>query len=267
MRLVNFILEKTVAGFVYILSNPAFPDLLKIGQSTKDPSTFRKGELYTTGVPLPYECEYYIYADRFDWLERSVHEELEEYRVNEQREFFEISLDRAIKVIQTKANKHEIFLFEKFGKEVNGKDIDSSLSYETDSFLENYRIQETRRLKNLKKNNLSYDRKQSSSREIVTNENEGGLKKYQFRQTQNLKKKPTDLPPVKVHEPMDEVGQTALHRAVIAGRASEILRLLEEGASKDTKDHYGKTPWDYAQLNEKIFGTTAYFVLKSRDRK
>jgi hypothetical protein len=30
-----------MAGFVYIMSNPAFPNLLKIGKSKKDPTTDR----------------------------------------------------------------------------------------------------------------------------------------------------------------------------------------------------------------------------------
>jgi hypothetical protein len=79
MRLVNFISEKTMAGFVYIFSNPAFPDFLKIGQSTKDPSTFRKDELYTTGVPLPYECEYYILLTMTDRINKSVRQKLKDF--------------------------------------------------------------------------------------------------------------------------------------------------------------------------------------------
>jgi hypothetical protein len=30
-----------MAGFIYIMSNPAFPNLLKIGKSKKDPTTDR----------------------------------------------------------------------------------------------------------------------------------------------------------------------------------------------------------------------------------
>jgi len=42
-------------GLVYVLTNPAMPRLVKIGQTT-DKITSRMNELNTTGVPLPFEC-------------------------------------------------------------------------------------------------------------------------------------------------------------------------------------------------------------------
>jgi hypothetical protein len=43
-----------LAGFVYVMSNPAFPDRIKIGKSKKDPTTDRVNELNQTGVPEAY---------------------------------------------------------------------------------------------------------------------------------------------------------------------------------------------------------------------
>ena len=79
-----------MAGFVYVMSNPGMPKLLKIGKTSKDPSTFRLDELYTTGVPFPFECEYYIYVADCDWLERNVFAELGEFRPNPKREFLSL---------------------------------------------------------------------------------------------------------------------------------------------------------------------------------
>ena len=42
-----------MAGFIYVMSNPAFPDLIKIGKSKKDPTTDRVSELNQTGVASP----------------------------------------------------------------------------------------------------------------------------------------------------------------------------------------------------------------------
>ena len=42
-------------GLVYVLSNPAMPWLVKIGQTTNK-ITSRMNELNTTGVPVPFEC-------------------------------------------------------------------------------------------------------------------------------------------------------------------------------------------------------------------
>ena len=45
-------------GIVFVLKNPAFPNLVKIGITTREEVEIRMSELYTTGVPLPFECVY-----------------------------------------------------------------------------------------------------------------------------------------------------------------------------------------------------------------
>lgn len=44
-------------GFVYVLSNPTMPGLIKIGMTDRL-ITKRVGELQSTGVALPFEIEY-----------------------------------------------------------------------------------------------------------------------------------------------------------------------------------------------------------------
>ena len=41
-------------GTVYVLTNPAMPGMVKIGKTTRD-VTHRLKDLYSTGVPLPFE--------------------------------------------------------------------------------------------------------------------------------------------------------------------------------------------------------------------
>ena len=120
-----------MAGFVYVMSNPGMPKLLKIGKTSKDPSTFRLDELYTTGVPFPFECEYYIYVADCDWLERNVFAELGEFRPNPKREFFEVNCSEAIKAIQKKANERKIFIFEQFTNELCEKQFAQNQFSET----------------------------------------------------------------------------------------------------------------------------------------
>jgi hypothetical protein len=217
-----------MAGFVYVMSNPGMPKLLKIGKTSKDPSTFRLDELYTTGVPFPFECEYYIYVADCDWLERNVFAELEEFRPNPKREFFEVNCSEAIKAIQKTANERKIFIFEQFPNEPCEKQFAQNQFSETDSFLEEFRLKAISKQKNTDNFRVKEARRQRG-------------------------------------EPIDEVGQTALHRAAILGDSLKILTLLDAGASKNIKDDYGKTPWDYAKLNEKVTGTTAYYALKGSD--
>ena len=40
-----------------------------------------------------------------------------------------------------------------------------------------------------------------------------------------------------------------------------ILELLNAGAEVKIKNKYGETPWDYAQRNERLKGTKAYWAL------
>ena len=44
-------------GIVYVLSNRAMPGLVKIGMTTRKELDTRLKELYTTGVPIPFDVE------------------------------------------------------------------------------------------------------------------------------------------------------------------------------------------------------------------
>jgi T5orf172 domain len=45
-------------GIVYVLINPAMPNIVKIGLTTREGIEQRMKELFTTGVPVPFECSY-----------------------------------------------------------------------------------------------------------------------------------------------------------------------------------------------------------------
>ena len=95
---------KMAKGWVYVMSNPAF-NYLKIGQSSKDPQE-RASELSAaTGVPMPYELVYSALVEEFVLVERKVHHRLSSHRVNNNREFFDCSLDKAVETIRTIAEK------------------------------------------------------------------------------------------------------------------------------------------------------------------
>ena len=75
-----------MAGFIYIMSNPAY-SLIKIGKSAKDPTRDRASELYQTGVPEPMKVEYYALIEDENLLERLVHKRFAAERPNKNREF------------------------------------------------------------------------------------------------------------------------------------------------------------------------------------
>ena len=89
-----------MAGFIYIMSNPSFPDRIKIGKSKKDPTTDRVIELNQTGVPEPFKVEYYAFVEDEDHLEHRVHDYFKERRPNRKREFFLVDCAEAISAIR-----------------------------------------------------------------------------------------------------------------------------------------------------------------------
>lgn len=101
-----------MAGFIYIMSNPAFPDLLKIGKSKKDPTQDRVSELNQTGVPEPFRVEYYAFVENEDALETLAHKHFSAKRPNKKREFFSIDCAVAINTIRDLAIRHSSIKFE-----------------------------------------------------------------------------------------------------------------------------------------------------------
>lgn len=85
--------------FIYVLSNPAFPKLVKIGYSREIPD-LRAEQLHTTGVPSAFEMEYYCIAKGGEAVEARIHEALTKYRFRSDREFFQVSVPFARAVIE-----------------------------------------------------------------------------------------------------------------------------------------------------------------------
>lgn len=77
-------------GNIYILSNPAMPDFVKIGYTMRS-AIERAFELSNTSVPLPYKVECEILVERPLHIERILHTKLSKFRVAPDREFFRIS--------------------------------------------------------------------------------------------------------------------------------------------------------------------------------
>lgn len=90
-------------GYVYVMDNPAFRTLpskdlstarylFKIGCTTKHPHR-RAEELYTTGLPFPFEVIWYRQVTDIKAYEKFFHKMLSNVRCNERREFFWLNVD------------------------------------------------------------------------------------------------------------------------------------------------------------------------------
>ena len=90
--------------WVYVLENDSQPGLLKIGYTKLTPDARAKQISNATGVPLPYKVAWAYRCFNGELLEGEVHHALRKYRVNNQREFFQIGLDEAKETIELIGN-------------------------------------------------------------------------------------------------------------------------------------------------------------------
>lgn len=90
-------------GYVYILTNPAYAGLVKIGHTARDPQT-RAAELSAgTGVPARFVVAWSHAVTDHEMLEGIVHGRLARCRANDNREFFRCEVPYARKIIETEA--------------------------------------------------------------------------------------------------------------------------------------------------------------------
>lgn len=92
-------------GYIYILSNPAMPGLLKIG-FTEISVRDRMIQLNTTGVPIPFELVHSVEVDHPQKVEAIIHKSLQEFRLGKNREFFRVSHEKAIAITEKKAEPY-----------------------------------------------------------------------------------------------------------------------------------------------------------------
>jgi hypothetical protein len=85
-------------GFLYIVSNPAMPGLLKVGYTTRAVNQ-RLTELASTGVPGKFRLEFYCEIESSVVLERKTHSALRKYHHN--KEFFKCSVHEAVRAVKT----------------------------------------------------------------------------------------------------------------------------------------------------------------------
>ena len=78
------------------------PGLVKIGMTTQKEIEQRMKELYTTGVPLPFECQFACKVKKSDCakIEKALHTAFGPQRINANREFFRIQVEQAKAILE-----------------------------------------------------------------------------------------------------------------------------------------------------------------------
>lgn len=90
----------TELSIVYVLTNPAMPGLVKIGRTYNGDPQGRITQLYTTGVPVPFNLEFACKVMNPDEVESALHKAFAPQRINPKREFFKIEPDQAIAILK-----------------------------------------------------------------------------------------------------------------------------------------------------------------------
>ena len=85
-------------GIVYVLSNPAFDNYVKIGRTIDLEQRLK--QLDNTSIPLPFRCVFAIEVDDEIAVEKLVHQAFADVRVRSSREFFEIDAQRVIAALK-----------------------------------------------------------------------------------------------------------------------------------------------------------------------
>lgn len=85
-------------GIVYVLSNPAFDNYVKVGRTIDLEQRLK--QLDNTSVPLPFRCVFAVEVDDEVAVERLVHQAFADMRVRTTREFFEIDAQRVIAALK-----------------------------------------------------------------------------------------------------------------------------------------------------------------------
>ena len=78
------------------------PGLVKIGMTTQEDIERRMRELYTTGVPVPFECQFACKVKKGDCakIEKALHTAFAPQRINANREFFRIQVEQAKAILE-----------------------------------------------------------------------------------------------------------------------------------------------------------------------
>ena len=96
------------AGLIYVLINPCMTGFVKIGMTTRTAEERARELSVGTGIPSPYAVAYEEAFSDCDAAEGIIHERLDKFRFNQDREFFHLPVKDAIRAVADLAEEfHE----------------------------------------------------------------------------------------------------------------------------------------------------------------
>jgi hypothetical protein len=89
----------TTTNTLYVLTNPAMMKMVKIGRTNREMAKHLK-ELFTTGVPVAFDCAYAGLVEDSSQVEKDIHAHFVRKRLSPNCEYFLITARTAIKAIK-----------------------------------------------------------------------------------------------------------------------------------------------------------------------
>lgn len=102
---IDYRINNPKAGYLYIISSPSLPDMVKIGVTRRLNPSIRVKELSSSSLPFPFELNAYCFNNDAFELESNMHNYFDAYRVSPNREFFYVPIEQAINVLKNNFNQ------------------------------------------------------------------------------------------------------------------------------------------------------------------
>lgn len=102
-REIDYHEQHSRAGWLYIISTPAMPGMIKAGCTRRLDPLQRIAELSSASVPFPFICHAVVFADDVFDIETKIHNYFNDKRVNKEnlhKEFFYVTPEEAINVLK-----------------------------------------------------------------------------------------------------------------------------------------------------------------------
>ena len=96
----DYRLTNTKSGWLYVISSPSLPNMIKIGCTRQAVPMQRIYALSSSSLPFPFRAHCFVFSDDCFELESAMHKYFDAQRVNKDREFFAIAPQQAIDALK-----------------------------------------------------------------------------------------------------------------------------------------------------------------------